>query len=479
MALAVPGAAGLAAVVIPLCRPDARAVVNRVAAITVATLAAAAIAQTVLLFARGGPTGNLDLVGSVFLAVSAGVGLVSAWLSPTYLRHGTGEFFGDGPGWYYFAFYLFWAMLLSIPQAQNLGVAWVLVGVSTGVTCLLVAYSGSARALEAGWKYLILTTLGLVVALLGILILYGSTAHADESLDALDWSAISVAGRSMTPANTAVVLVLITVGFAAKIGWAPVHHWLPDAHSEAPAPVSAMLSAALLPTVVLVVWRLDMAMRPGDEASARWLLLAFGLVSLAVAVPFLWTPLPIKRVLAYSSLEHMGLIAVGLGFANPIATAGVLLHVAGHALAKCLGFQATMPLFARQPAAARLPLRAAAQLSPGGATALGISLGALSGLPPAPLFVSELMIMVGGVAAGQIVVVVVVALLLALSFIGLTRQTLDGLFAHTRHKPADPAAGAGWWVLPVLFSVLMLGLVALAWCVYAQFDWIRFAEAWS
>lgn len=377
------------------------------------------------------------------------------------------------------AFYLLWGMLLAIPQAQNLGVAWILVSVSTGVTCLLVAFSGSRHALEAGWKYLILTTLGLVVALLGILILYGSMGHADESLSALDWSSIEAAGPTMAPETAAVALVLITVGFAAKIGWAPVHHWLPDAHSQAPAPVSAMLSGALLPTVVLIVWRLNLALPLGGEGSVRWLLIAFGLASLAVAVPFLWAPLPAKRLLAYSSLEHLGVIAIGLGFANPIATAGVLLHVSGHALAKCLGFLSTMPLIARQPAAARLPMRAAGHFSASGATGLGISLGALSGLPPSPLFFSELIILVGGVAASQIAVVVVVAILLALSFVGLTRQALDLLFTHSRQQPVGPMSSGTWWTLPVVFSVLLVGLVGLAWYLFALPGWDQLAQVWS
>lgn len=479
IAFGAPAAAAIAALVIPLFPTRSLSIVNQIAAVVVAVLCAVAVGHTVVGVVGGEPTGNLDLVGAVFLAVNAVVGLASAILSPGYLRHGVGGFFGDGPRWYYFAFYLFWTMLLAIPQAQNLGIAWVLIGVSTGITCVLVAYSGTARALEAGWKYLILTTLGLVIALMGILILYSSTEHPDDSLSALDWPALRSAATGMTPQTATVALIFIIVGFAAKVGWAPIHHWLPDAHSEAPAPISAMLSAALLPTVVLVVWRLDLAVSLGPAGSARFLLIAFGLMSLAVAVPFLWAPLPVKRLLAYSSLEHMGVIAIGLGFANPIATAGVLLHVCGHALAKSLGFYATMPLFEREPSATHLPLRAAASTSPPAATALGISLGALSGLPPSPIFISELMILVGGIAAGQTIVVAIAAILLALAFIGLTRQTLEALFAHTRHKPVGPETSNNWWGLPIVFGGLLLGLVALAWYVFTLPGWPALAEALS
>ena len=134
-------------------------------------------------------------------------------------------------------------------------------------------------------------------------------------------------------------------GLATKIGWAPVHNWLPDAHSEAPPPISALLSAALLPSV-----HADRLARQGDPrpsvgaSTTRRVFIAFGLASMVVAVPFLWRPLPWKRLLAYSSLEHMGIIALGIGFGTPLAIAGVVLHVAGHALAKALGFYAALPL---------------------------------------------------------------------------------------------------------------------------------------
>ena len=179
-----------------------------------------------------------------------------------------------------------------------------------------------------------------------------------------------------------------------------MHNWLPDAHSEAPAPVSAMLSAALLPTVVLVAWRvknvLDAAVGTTRRAA---LFLGFGLASLLVAIPFLWRALPWKRLLAYSSLEHMGVIALGIGFGTPLAIAGVVIHVAGHGLAKALGFYAALPLSRASRDAASSPPAGVVAKSPPTAWAMGVSLGALGGVPPSPLFVSELLILLGGFQA--------------------------------------------------------------------------------
>ena len=148
-----------------------------------------------------------------------------------------------------------------------------------------------------------------------------------------------------------------------------------------------------------------LALAPATGGAASGLFLAFGLASLAIAVPFLWQAMPLKRLLAYSSLEHMGILALGMGFAHPLATAGVVLHVAGHALAKSLGFYAAIPLLRSEPALANRPARGLAARSPAAAAAVAVSLGSLSGLPPSPLFFSELLILLGGLAAGEPAVV--------------------------------------------------------------------------
>src|SRR5207342_857466 len=132
-------------------------------------------------------------------------------------------------------------------------------------------------------------------------------------------------------------------------------------------------------------------------ATTRAVFIAFGLTSMLVAIPFLWQSLPWKRLLAYSSLEHMGVIALGIGFGTPLAIAGVVIHVAGHGLAKALGFYAALPLLRVDPEAARRAPAGVSTTSPPTATAMGVSLGALGGLPPSPLFVSELLILLGGI----------------------------------------------------------------------------------
>lgn len=456
--------------------PSGRAADRFNLATSVLTAALASTLAAIALFAAPGEAAAgswylVDAASGVFLALVAVIGLASAIVSPAYLRHA-------GRGWlsarrshasYYAAFNLFWSALLALPLVANLALAWVLIEATTAASALLVAFSGKRSALEAGWKYLVLTTLGLAIALLGIVILYVAAEGAGGGLERLDWSALA-AQEGLPAQTTLVAFVLIVVGLAAKIGWAPVHNWLPDAHSEAPPPISAMLSAALLPTVLLIAWRAKLALEPSLGGTAvQEMFVGFGLISLAIAVPFLWRPLPWKRLLAYSSLEHMGILALGIGFGTPLAIAGVVLHIAGHGIAKALGFYAAIPLLRQDPAAAESPPRGVARSNPATATAMTVSLVSLAGLPPSPLFVSELMILLGGMDAGLLGVSALAAVLMALGFIGLAQALIEGLLGESagRGRRLSPRSAR---TVSLLAGAATAALLALTVAAYALPD---------
>ena len=236
--------------------------------------------------------------------------------------------------------------------------------------------------------------------------------------------------------------ILLLAGLAAKIGWAPVHNWLPDAHAEAPPPVSALLSAALLPAVLLVAWRSEQSLAPVvGPGTAQSVLIGFGLVSLAVAVPFLWRPLAWKRLLAYSSLEHMGVIALGIGFATPLALAGVAIHIVAHAIAKALGFYTAVPLLGHEPRAAGHSVTGIARTLPALGTSMGLSLGVLAGLPPFPLFASEVLIVAGGFQAGRTWAAAAATMLLALGFLGLAHALIETTVGKPHRRDPTQAPG--------------------------------------
>ena len=400
----------------------------------------------------------VDAAGGLFVGVIGAVGLASVLVSPAYLQSASSSLVGAErrERAYLLAVYCFWAILLAVPLVGNLGAAWLLVEATTASSALLVGFSGKARALEAAWKYLILTSVGLGVALLGIVLFAAGVPRG--GLGSLSWDALQTYSAGEETALVAYLLVL--AGLAAKIGWAPVHNWLPDAHSEAPPPVSALLSAALLPAVLLVAWRCESALAPVvGEGTAQGVLIAFGLVSLLFAVPFLWRPLAWKRLLAYSSLEHMGVIALGIGFATPVALAGVVIHVAAHAVAKALGFYAATPLLAHEPRAAGHEATGVGRTQPALGAGLGLSLGALAGLPPSPLFVSEVLIIAGGFQAGRPWEAAAAAVLLALGFLGLAHALLETVVGKPRRREiAHPPGLRGLSALTVVSVVLLLAL---------------------
>jgi len=406
----------------------------------------------------------VDAASGIFVAATGLVGLASVLVSPAHLRASTGSLVSEShrERTYYTVLYAFLSVLLAVPLAGNLGAAWLLVEATTATSALLVGFSGKPRALEAAWKYLILTSLGLGVALLGIVLLAAGIPAG--GLDGLTWGELSsYAGDSDT---ALVAYLLLLAGLAAKIGWAPVHNWLPDAHSEAPPPVSALLSGALLPAVLLVAWRSTDALEPVIGArTAEDVVIAFGLVSLAIAVPFLWRTLAWKRLLAYSSLEHMGVIALGVGFATPLAIAGVVIHVLGHAIAKALGFYAATPLLVARPRAAGHPVGGVARTEPLLGTTMGVSLAALAGMPPSPLFVSEVLIVAGGFQAGRDWAAGIAAVLLALGFLGLAHALVETTAGRPRGRSAARAPGRrGLAALTAISLALLLALAVLgAW----------------
>ena len=412
-----------------------------------------------------------DTVGGIYVLVVTVIALMSALLSPAYLSGAQGEFFAARRSVrsYYLMLYVFWSALVAIPVVANLGVGLLVVEATTAASSVLVAYSGKPRALEAGWKYLILTTLGMSLAFLGIVIMYVASAADGSGFGRLDWSALPATLTHM-PHNAAVAAyALVVLGFATKIGWAPVHNWLPDAHSEAPAPVSAMLSSALLPAVMLLAWRLrDAAGQAIGTTAATTPLAAFGIFSVAVAVPFLWQPMAWKRLLAYHSLEHMGIITVGIAIGGPLALGGVVLHFAGHAFSKALGFYAAIPLYQVQADAPRHSARDVATSSPATFAAMAVTAFTLAGLPPSPLFFSELFIILGGIQTGHVVLACALAVLIALAFIGLLHALLEALQGNpVKEGPTtpkvSPARTAPILAPTLLTAAALAALTASAW----------------
>jgi hydrogenase-4 component F len=357
-------------------------------------------------------------------------------------------------------------MLLAV-STDDVGVMWVAVEGTTLASVFLVNFDRTRASLEAAYKYLLICSVGIAIAFCGTVLVYYAEvvrqqATADQTLQALRWTGLLVVAPSLPPRVLEIAFVFLVVGYGTKAGLAPMHTWLPDAHSEAPAPVSALMSGVLLTVGVYAIARfkpiVDGAAGPGFAAR---ILLALGLLSLAVAAASLWAPGNYKRMLAYSSVEHMGLVALGLGFGGVLGVSGALLHVANHALAKSVLFLLAGRIRAAYGSVELAAVRGLVEALPFTGRAFMIALFALLGLPPFGLFVSEVMIFGAGFRHGHPWLAGTALALLVVGFAGLLRAAHRMLLGAT---PA-PAPAAGSWLstLPIVAALAVLVLTGIAW----------------
>ncbi len=355
---------------------------------------------------------------------------------------------------------LFATGMLLVVLANNLGVMWAAVEITALSSVLLVALYNHSTSLEAAWKYIMLGSVGLVLALFGTIFLYAAAINpaAGTVLPSFNWSRLLAMAPQMDGKLVKLSFIFVLVGYGTKAGLAPMHTWLPDAHSEAPSPTSAMLSGVSLKIAVYALLRFHIltATCVGPNFS-RHLLLGFGLGSMVLAGPFVLTQKNLKRMLAYSSLEHVGLICAAIGVNAPLTVFGALLHMGYHALTKPVMFFAAGNIHQHYHTLDFRRLGGGlARAMPATALALGLAAVAVNGLPPFGLFVSELTIVTGGFTSGHAWVSVVMLVSLLLVFCGVLSK-LAGLILGQPRADAPPRT-------PVAASrvvVLSLPLVAL------------------
>ncbi len=335
----------------------------------------------------------------------------------------------------------FGAAMFLVVLANNLGVMWAAVEGTALASVLLVALYNRRTSLEAAWKYVILGSVGLALALLGTVFVYAAACRNNpQSLPSFNWSHLMSVARQLDPHLLKLAFVFAFVGYGTKAGLAPMHTWLPDAHSEAPSPTSAMLSGVSLKIALYALLRFHILTTAClDSDFSRYFLLGFGLFSMGLAAPFILVQKNLKRLLAYSSLEHVGLICAGIALNTPVTIFGALLHMGYHALTKPALFFAAGNIHQTFHV---LEFRA---LGPGVGkvlprTMLLMAIAALAamGLPPFGMFLSELTVISGGLVAHQTTVSVLILVALLASFCGLLPQ-LTRILLGAR-KPGRPAA---------------------------------------
>jgi hydrogenase-4 component F len=319
---------------------------------------------------------------SVFSASYIGHELATGRLTPTYLR-------------FYHAMYqlLLFAMNLAL-VANNIGLMWVAVEIATLTTVVMVGLYRTHEAIEAAWKYFILGSVGIALALFGTILFYmAAQPVVGEGLDAMTWTVLIARVGEFDGPLINVAFIFILLGYGTKVGLAPLHAWLPDAHSEGPTPISAVLSGLLLNVALYAVLRFKLLMAANPDAIAPGpLMVTMGLVSLIFAAFMLYRRRDIKRLFAYSSIEHMGIITFAFGMGGPLANFAGLLHMVMHSLTKSAIFFAVGHIAQVKGTQKIANIRGLTETHPWLGWGLVIGVVAIAGLPPLGIFMSEFLL---------------------------------------------------------------------------------------
>jgi hydrogenase-4 component F len=352
----------------------------------------------------------VDDVNVVFIVLTTFVGFTTSVFSSTYIAHEleTGRL---TPTYlrFYHAMYqtLMFAMNLAL-LANNMGLMWVSIELATLTTVLMVGLYRTPAAIEAAWKYFILGSVGIALALFGTLLVYlAARSVVGEGLDAMAWNVLVANAAAFDPHLLNLAFVFLLLGYGTKVGLVPLHAWLPDAHAEGPTPISAVLSGLLLNVALFAVLRFKMIMsgNPGALAPGP-LMVTLGLLSVLFAAFMLYRRHDIKRMFAYSSIEHMGIITFAFGMGGPLANFAGLLHMTYHSLTKsaiffCVGHIAQIKGTQRMS-----EIRGLTVSHP--VLGWGLVLGVITivGLPPTGIFMTEFLIVTSTFARQPVLAVV-------------------------------------------------------------------------
>jgi len=413
----------------------------------------------------------VDDLNAVFIILSTLVGFTTSVFSGSYIAHEleTGHL---TPAYlrFYHAMYqvLMFGMNLAL-LSNNVGLMWVAVELATLTTVLMVGIYRTPAALEAAWKYFLLGSVGIALALFGTILVYlAARSVVGEGLDAMAWSVLVQRAAEFDPALLNLSFVFLLLGYGTKVGLVPLHAWLPDAHAEGPTPISAVLSGLLLNVALFAVLRFKSIMSANPAALAPGpLMVALGLLSVVFASFMLYRRQDIKRLFAYSSIEHMGIVTFAFGMGGTLANFAGLLHMTLHSLTKsaiffCVGHNAQVKGTQKMA-----DIRGLTVSHPVLGWSLAVGVAAIAGLPPLGLFMTEFLIVTSTFArAPALAIILGLSLVVAL---GALLLRLNGLAFGDPDGRSDPAKAS---FLPVILH-LALVLAAGIWLPPALVAWFQ------
>jgi hydrogenase-4 component F len=426
------------------------------------------LAAVSLFFGRP-PVGRyllVDDLNNVFIVLTTFIGFTTSVFSASYISHEleTGRLTPTFLRFYHAMYQvLMFAMNLAL-VANNIGVMWVAIELATLTTVLMVGIYRTHEALEAAWKYFILGSVGIALALFGTILVYmAARPVVGEGLDAMTWTILVTRAGDFDPALLDLAFVFLLLGYGTKVGLAPLHAWLPDAHSEGPTPISAVLSGLLLNVALYALLRFKMLLALNPAALAPGpLMVTMGLVSLVFAAFMLYRRRDIKRMFAYSSIEHMGLVTFAFGMGGVLANFAGLLHMTMHSLTKSAIFFAVGHIAQVKGTQRIADMGGLTETNPVLGWGLVLGVVAIAGLPPLGIFMSEFLLVTSTFArAPWLAIVLVFGLLIGVAALFLRLNTIAfgeprGASAKTRASYAPMFAHlalvfvAGVYLPPVL-----------------------------
>ncbi|MHB8793217.1 MAG: proton-conducting transporter transmembrane domain-containing protein [Thermoleophilia bacterium] len=381
---------------------------------------------------------SADALGCVVLLTIGLVGLTAAFYSIGYLREEVRkEIIGfSRVRQYWVLFHLFlMAMFFAVVTVSPI-MMWIAIEATTLSTAFLISFYNKASSMEAAWKYLIINSIGLLLGFFGTL-LFLTPEQGSGMEKFIDWGALAESASSMNPSLVKIAFIFVLIGYGTKVGLAPMHTWLPDAHSKAPSPISALLSGSLLNVAMMAILKFrivaDSALSP---SFTRNLMIYFGVASIAIPAFIIVVQKNYKRLFAYSSIEHMGIISLGLGFGG-IGAFGALLHMIYHSMVKSVLFFTAGNLLLKYGSTKILRIKGVLSVLPVTGVVLVAGFLAITGMPPFGIFLTEFYILTAGVN-DHLPVVIVVLFLLLLVFAGFLKHIVSMVY---NSDAAEVAAG--------------------------------------
>ncbi|HMK78641.1 MAG TPA: hydrogenase 4 subunit F [Xanthobacteraceae bacterium] len=445
-----------------------------VVAETAHVVAVAAVAAIALALAASVLTdGNVLAVGSwlyldpfaaILVALIGLIALLTGVYSLGYIRHdlaagtiGTAQLCR-----YYGFFDLFVFTMLWTVTANDIVMMWVGIEATTLGSAFLVGFYGQRASLEAAWKYVIICAIGVAFGLYGTMLVYAEAARVlPDPGEASRWTFVVGHAAAFDPGVMRLAFVFVLIGFGTKAGLFPMHAWLPDAHSEAPSPVSALLSGVLVNCALFVLIRYSAIVTPATGAGLpQTLFLVLGALSIAVGSLLIFVQTDIKRLLAYSTTENVGLIVLGFGIGGELGVAAAILHMINHSFTKTLMFCGTGNILMKYGTRDVRAIKGLAALAPATGAMLIAGALALCGIPPFNIFVSEFMLVIAGLRAGYGWLMVLCLLLLTATLAALLRF-IGGSLLGARPQGARPGEVGTLALAPMLILlavVVMLGV---------------------